>query len=319
MRKSSTLGNGKVAIIGAGFVGASIAYALTLRDVAREIVLIDIDSKKVYGEVKDICHGLSFMGTAELYAGDYSDCEDCDLIIITAGRGRREGESRLDLLNDNLKIMRGVVDAIKEYYTRGVIMVISNPVDIMTNVVAQWMELPSGMVFGTGCVLDTSRFIRVLSDYLDLSTGVISGYIVGEHGDSQVPIWSQVIVEGVPIDEYCKNVGIEWNKAVKDRIAYETKKMGAEIIEAKKKTQYGISTCVCYLADAILNQKPVIASVCSPLSGKYGGEKITISVPSIIGSSGVHQRIQECWSPEENDAFRCSVEKIRHLLERLQI
>jgi len=202
-KKGYNIGNRKVAIVGAGYVGASIAYALALRDVAREIVLIDINNKKTDGEAKDIRHGLPAMGTADLYAGEYQDCVDCDLIIITAGRGRKPGESRLDLTNENVRIMRSVISEIKKYYTRGVILIVSNPVDILTFKASEWMGLPNGIVFGTGCILDSSRFVRSIADYIGLNTGVINGYVVGEHGDDQVPIWSHVTVGAIPIDEYC--------------------------------------------------------------------------------------------------------------------
>ena len=262
-RTGYTLGNRKVAIVGAGYVGSSIAYALALRDVAREIVLIDINFEKTDGEAKDIRHGLPAMGTSDLYAGEYSDCADCDLIIITAGRGRRPGETRLDLTNENVKIMRAVIDEIKKYYTRGVILIISNPVDILTYKVSEWMELPNGLVFGSGCILDSSRFVRSIADYIELSTGVINGYVVGEHGDCQVPVWSHVSVGGIPIDEYCSDMKITWNDEVKKQITEQTRIMGSQIIAAKGRTHYGIATCVCQLADAIINQRPTISCVSS--------------------------------------------------------
>lgn len=315
MKKSGfTIGNRKVAILGAGFVGSSIAYALALRDVAREIVLIDINDEKTRGEAKDIRHGLPAMGTADLYAGNYSDCNDCDLIIITAGRGRKPGETRLDLTRENLAAMQTVIESITPYYNRGVVMVISNPVDILTFKIAGWMGLSNGVVFGTGCILDTSRFVRTIADYLNLSTGVINGYIVGEHGDGQVPVWSHVTVGGIPIDEYCRAINLEWNDKVKESIANQTKNMGSEIIQAKGKTHYGIATCVCQLADAILNQRPTIASVCTPLQGEHGVRDVALSVPSIVGPSGVQQRIREKWSPDEYRGFFDAVENVRKIL-----
>jgi len=317
MKGRYVVGGRKVAIIGSGFVGSSIAYALAIRDIAREIVVIDIDKDKADGEAKDIRHGIPSMGTVDLYAGDYSDCKDCDLIVITAGRGRKPGETRLDLMNDNINIMKAVVDSIKEYYTSGVIMVVSNPVDIMTLKVTEWMGLNDGMVFGTGCVLDTSRFIREVADYVGLSTGVVSGYLVGEHGDTQVPVWSRVSIGSIPIDEYCEEVGLEWNDEIRTRIAEGTKTMGAEIIAAKGKTHYGIATCVAHLADAIINQKPTIASVCTVLRGEHGVRDVALSVPSVIGAAGVQQRIRERWDPEEYRAFFESVERQREALKEL--
>lgn len=317
MKKNYTLGNRKVAIIGAGYVGSSIAYALAIKDIAREIVLIDINHEKTDGEAKDIRHGLPSMGTVDLYAGDYSNCADCDLIIVTAGRGRKPGESRLDLVNENVKIMRSVIDSIKPYYTRGVILIISNPVDILTYKAAEWMDLPNGMVFGSGNILDSSRFVRTIADYVDLSTGVINGYIVGEHGNGQVPVWSHVTVGGIPIEEYCSDMGLKWNEEVKKYLAEKTKTMGDEIIAEKGRTHYGIATCVCQLADAIINQRPTIVSVSSVLMGEHGCRGVALSVPSVVGPSGVQQRIREKWAPEEYRHFFDTVENMRKVLNSI--
>lgn len=311
-------GKRKVAIIGAGFVGSSIAYALTLRNLTREIILIDIDYKKAQGEALDIQHGISFMGNSAVYAGDYSDCADCDLIIITAGRNRRLGETRLNLIVDNSEIMKSVVKNIEKYYTGGVLLVISNPVDILTALCNKWTRLPNGMVFGTGCVLDTSRMIRLVADYLHLSTEVVSGFIVGEHGDSQIPIWSKFTIGGNHIDEYCETVGIDWNEEIKEKLSMDVKKMGATIIENKGRTHYGIATCVCSIADAVLNQRPTIASVSSVLEGEYGIHDVAMSVPSIIGVNGVERRLEEKWSKEEYLAFKNCAEKLSKALIDLQ-
>lgn len=317
MKQRYKVGNRKVAIIGAGFVGSSIAYALALRDIAREIVLIDINKEKAVGEASDIRHGIPSMGTADLYAGDYSDCMDCDLIIITAGRNRKVGESRLDMTNENVKILKNVIQSIQKYYTRGVILLISNPVDILTYKASEWMNLPNGTVFGSGCILDTSRFIRTVADYVNLSTGVINGYLVGEHGDSQVPVWSRVTVGGIPIDEYCYEMQLPWTDEVRNEIARKTRIMGSEIIQAKGKTHYGIATCVCHLADAIINQRPTIVSVSSTLLGEHGVRDISLSVPSVVGPTGVQQRIREKWAPEEYRGFFDAVENIRSILKNL--
>ena len=317
MENKFWVGNRKIAIVGAGYVGSSIAYALALKDVAREIVLIDINKEKTDGEAKDIRHGLPYMGTADLYAGDYSDCENSDLIIITAGRGRKNGESRLDLTNENLKICREVVECIQKYYTRSVILVITNPVDIVTYKITEWMNLQDGMVFGSGCILDSSRFVRAVADYVNLSTGIINGYVIGEHGDGQVPVWSRVTVGGIPIDEFCAETQLEWNDEIKDYLAEKTRTMGAEIIRAKSRTHYGIATCVCMLADAVLNQRPTIVSVSSVLKGEHGCRGVALSVPSVVGPSGVQQRIREKWMPEEYRGFFDAVANERSILEKL--
>lgn len=313
-----TLGNRKAAIIGAGVVGASIAYAMALRDIAREIVIVNRTKEKVIGEVMDIRHGIPSMGTTDVYVGDYPDCADCDLIIICAGRNRKPGESRLDLTNDNVEIMRSVISKIQPYYTRGIILIISNPVDILTYKVSEWMGLPNGMVFGSGNILDSSRFVRTIADYVVLSTGVVNAYIVGEHGDGQVPIWSRVTIGGIPIEEYCSDVGLDWNADVKRELAEKTKRMGSQIIVAKGRTHYGIATCVCQLADAIINQRPIISCVSSVLMGEHGCREVALSVPSIVGPSGVQQRIREKWDPGEYRAFFDAVENVRAVLQKYE-
>lgn len=317
-RAGYTLGNRKVSIIGAGYVGSSIAYAMALRDIAREIFIIDLIKEKVSGEVMDIRHGIPSMGTTDVYVGDYSDCADCDLIIICAGRNRKPGETRLCLTNENVKIMQSVVEQMKPYYTRGNILIVSNPVDILTYKVAEWMGLPNGMVFGTGNILDSSRFVRTIADYVGLSTGVVNGYIVGEHGDGQVPIWSHVTIGGIPIDEYCFDVGLKWNDEIKQDIAEKTKDMGAKIIAAKGRTHYGIATCVCQLADAVINQRPTINCVSSVLMGEHGCRGVALSVPSVVGPSGVQQRIREKWTPEEYRGFFDAVDNVRSVLEGIE-
>ena len=169
----NSIHNRKVAIVGAGNVGASIAYALTIRNLATEIVLIDVDEKRAEGEALDIQHGIPYMGMSSVRRGEYEDCEDCDLIIITAGRNRRVGESRLDLAADNIKIMKNITDSLKPYYDRCPILILANPVDILTYKCAEFMDLPDGRVFGTGDILDTSRLTRIVADYTGLNTEVV--------------------------------------------------------------------------------------------------------------------------------------------------
>lgn len=309
----------KVAVVGAGYVGASIAYALTVRGMAHEIVLIDVDPVKAHGEAEDIQHGIPFMGVSSVREGDYSDCAGCDLIIITAGRNRRPGETRLKLIDDNCNIMRSVIDNIKQYYTGSVMMIVSNPVDIMVHLCAKWMELPRGMVFGTGCLLDTSRLVRVVSDYVKLTPEVIHGFVAGEHGDSQVPIWSKMMVGNSTIAEYCASVGLEWTEEIRTQIAERVKRMGAEIIAAKGRTHFGIATCVCSLADAILNSHPILASVSSPLCGEYGVSGLAISVPSVVGPRGVTRIIEEKWSDGEMERFRASVKQLEATVQSIDM
>ncbi len=313
----AAIDNRKVVVIGAGAVGSSIAYALTIRNLARDIVLIDVDEKRAQGEAMDIQHGIPYMGVSSVRAGDYSECANSDLIIITAGRARKPGETRLDMISDNVGIIKNVTDKIKEYYTHGTILVVSNPVDILTHKVAEWMELPNGKVFGTGCILDTSRLIRALADYIDINIEAIKCNVVGEHGDSQFPVWSRLGIAGLSMDEYCSNVGLEWGEARRTEIYNNVRKMGATIIENKGRTHYGIATCVCSLADAILNQRPTIAPVTSTLQGEYGIKDVTISIPSIVGVNGVEHRLEEHWTDEEYKLLRLSANQLSSVLKQI--
>lgn len=313
----AAIDNRKVAIIGSGYVGASIAYALTIRDLASEIILVDVDQKKASGEALDIQHGIPYMGTSSVREGDYSDCKNCDLIIITAGRNRRIGEDRLDMIADNIGTLKDVVDNISKYYTHGVLLVVSNPVDVLTYKCAEWMGLPNGKVFGTGCILDTSRLVRCVANYTALNIEAIKCNIVGEHGTSQFPVWSRLSIAGIPMQEYCSNVGLKWGQEQQDHIYNQVKNMGAEIIAAKGRTHYGIATCVCSIADAVLNQRLTVASVTSPLEGEYGIDDVAISIPSIIGVNGVEHRLEEKWHDEEINKLIYSANKLKHTLANL--
>ena len=314
----AAIDNRKVAIIGSGFVGASIAYALTIRDLASEIILVDSDKEKASGEALDIQHGIPYMGTSSVWEGDYSDCKNCDLIIITAGRNRRIGETRLDMIEDNIGTMKDVVNAISPYYTHGAIMIVSNPVDILTYKCAEWMGLPNGKIFGTGCILDTSRLVRCIANYTNLNIEAIKCNVVGEHGESQFPVWSRLAIAGVPMDEYCENVGLEWGDKQKQEIFDQVRGMGARIISAKGKTHYGIATCVCSLADAVLNQRLTIAPVTSPLQGEYGIRDVAVSIPSIVGVNGVEHRLEEHWTDRERELLKISAYTIKTKLYNLK-
>ncbi|MBR0127564.1 MAG: L-lactate dehydrogenase [Firmicutes bacterium] len=313
----AAIDNRKVAIIGSGFVGASIAYALTIRDLASEIVLVDTEKQKAAGEALDIQHGIPYMGTSSVRAGDYSDCKNCDLIIVTAGRNRRVGEDRLDMIADNIGTIKDVVDEISPYYTHGVILMVSNPVDILTYKCAEWMGLPNGKVFGTGCILDTSRLVRSIANYTNLNIEAIKCNIVGEHGMSSFPVWSRLSIAGLPMWEYCQNVGLEWGPEQKDFLFNQVRDMGAEIIKDKGKTHYGIATCVCSLADAVLNQRLTIAPVTSPLEGEYGIEGVALSLPSIVGVNGVEHRLEEKWLKEERLKLKNSADILKETLGRI--
>ncbi len=308
----------KISIIGTGFVGSTTAYALMMKELAREIVLIDINKKVSRGEILDIAHGLPSMGSGLIYDGDYSDAKDSDLIIIAAGRNRKEGETRLEMAEGNLSILKSVLENLAPHYTKGIILLISNPVDIITQKAIEWTGLPEGRVFGTGCLLDSSRFIRAIADYLSVNTELVHGMIVGEHGESQIPIWSMVTVSGIPIDEYCKIKGIPFTLEDKQKIADTVRTMGADIISTKGKTHFGIATCVASLADAIINGRTTIATVSTILKGEYGVKDVAISLPCIVSNNGVEKHLEEVWTAKEVELFKDSAKKLEKVVTQFK-
>ena len=305
----------KVAIVGVGYVGAGIAYALMLKDTASEIVLIDSKADVANAEMLDIRHGISNMGRAKVYCGDYSDISDCDLIVVTAGRNRRPNETRLDMASDNIKIAESTVSEMKKYYKQGVILVVSNPVDVITHYIAKEMNLPEGRVFGTGCILDSSRLISLISEYVGLTPEFISATIVGEHGNSQVALWDEVKVSNIPFDEFCNAENLVCDAETKEKMAKKVLTMGTEVIGGKGKTYYGISTCVCYLADAILNKRCITACVSSSLAGKKIGENVTLSLPSLVDGNGVKLVLPIDISEKEKIHLKNSAEQIKNTIK----
>lgn len=307
--------NAKVSIIGAGNVGASIAYALMLKDVTGEIILIDVNKNQAQAEVLDIRHGVAQIPYTKITAGDFCDIKDSDLIIITAGRNRRPNETRLDMAKDNIQIAKSVADEIKKYYTKGIVLVVSNPVDVITYKMIDWLNLPRAKVFGSGCILDSSRFSAVLADYLGITPESVDAYVIGEHGESQVPLWSKVKVNGLSLEEYCKASGIEFGDEQRNSLSQKVLSMGTEIIKGKGKTNYGIATCVCAIANSILNNQKIVASVCVSFSGEYNIEDVAMSLPCVISSSGVEEILSERLSDDEYAKLQKSALAIKNIIQ----
>ena len=305
----------KVAIIGAGFVGAASAYAIALKKICSELVLIDVNADKAIGEAADIAHGLPFLGSMDVYAGDYSCVRDCDVIVITAGANRKVGETRLDLAKKNTSIAKGITESIMKYYNGGVILVVANPVDILTYMISKWTGLPSGMVLGSGTTLDTIRFRSSLASLTGIDCTNIHGYIIGEHGDSQVPVWSNTHIAGIEIGDYCKTNGIALTDDVKKNILEQIKTGGAEIIKRKGATYYGVAVCVATLVDSLMRDSDTIRTVSTVLNGEFGVSDVALSLPTIIGSSGAKKVLLPNITDEELALFRKSAEACKKVLE----
>ena len=305
----------KVAIIGAGFVGASTAFALSLKQMTNEMVLIDVFKDKAAGEAMDINHGLPFVGQMNVYDGDYKDVADCDAIIITAGANRKPGETRIDLARKNVAIAKDITTNIMKYYTRGVILVVANPVDILTYKIQKWSGLPNGRVLGTGTVLDSSRFRYLLSEKFDVDVKNVHGYIIGEHGDSQLPLWSATHIEGRNIREYFNNGLSDEERA---SIVNNVKTAGAEIIKRKGATYYAIAVTVNTILESLLKNQNTIRTVSSVINGNYGIEEVALSLPAIVNSNGVKGIEDLNLTDDELIALKYSAEQLKVILNEVK-
>lgn len=306
----------KISIIGAGTVGATAAFSIATQRLVSELAIIDINTAKAEGEAMDISHGIITMGSMDIHSGTYADVVDSDLIIITAGVGRKPGETRLDLAAKNVAIARDVTANVMKYYNGGAIMVISNPVDVITYLVQKESGLPAGRVFGTGTVLDSARFRYFLSTRLDADIRNIHGFTAGEHGESQFAVWSSVHVSGMRLDSFCAKRGIALDK---DEVLKDTVSSGAQVIKRKGVTNYAIAAIAAELAGTVIKNKRSIFSVTSVLHDYYGINDVAVSVPSFVGDEGVVGNLVYDFTDEEREKLCNSAKQLRSFLDSLKI
>ncbi len=305
----------KVAIIGAGFVGASAAYAMSINNLVSELVLIDVNKEKAYGEALDISHGLSFAGNMTIYSGDYSDVKDCDVIVVTAGAARKPGETRLDLAKKNTMIMKSIVTELMKHYNTGVIVSVSNPVDVLAYMTQKWSGLPANKVIGSGTVLDSARLRTHISQALDVDIANVHGYIIGEHGDSQLPLWSASHIAGIPFDEYVKINGLNIDK---DALFSEVKAAGATIIKNKGATYYGIALSINRIVESILKDFNTIMPVGTVLDGQYGLKDVLVNVPTIVGGNGAEKVLELNITDAELQLLKHSAQQVRAVIDEVK-
>ncbi len=305
----------KVAIIGAGFVGASAAYAMSINNLVSELVLIDVNKEKAYGEALDISHGLSFAGNMTIYSGDYSDVKDCDVIVVTAGAARKPGETRLDLAKKNTMIMKSIVTELMKHYNTGVIVSVSNPVDVLAYMTQKWSGLPANKVIGSGTVLDSARLRTHISQALDVDIANVHGYIIGEHGDSQLPLWSASHIAGIPFDEYVKINGLNIDK---DALFSEVKAAGATIIKNKGATYFGIALSINRIVESILKDFNTIMPVGTVLDGQYGLKDVLVNVPTIVGGNGAEKVLELNITDAELQLLKHSAQQVRAVIDEVK-
>lgn len=282
----------KCAIIGCGFVGSTCAYTLMQSQLFSEMVLIDINKKKAEGEADDLTHGLPFNSPMKIYAGDYRDTQDAYIVIITAGANQNVGETRTDLLHKNAQIFKSIISSLIKYNSSSIFIVVTNPVDILTYLTKIFSELPHQRVIGSGTVLDTARLKYLLGSYLDVDYRNIHSFIIGEHGDSEFPVWSSANVSGIDLDKFCANCCRTCNSERLNSIFESVRTSAYKIIEAKGATYYGIAESVKKIVSAIVKNEETILPVSAVLNQQYGLSDIALSIPCIVGKNGIHDILE---------------------------
>lgn len=304
----------KVAMIGCGFVGSALAFALMNSGLFSEMVLIDADKDKAEGEALDIAHGLPFAKPMQIYAGGYDDIADAAVIIVTAGAGQKPGESRLDLVKKNVGIFRSIMPEIRRRDCGGILLIVANPVDILTYTAAKMTGFPENRVFGSGTVLDTARLKYLLGEHLEVDARSIHAFIIGEHGDSEMAVWSSANVSGVPISHVCEMRGYSDHMESMRRIEEDVKNSAYTIIQKKKATYYGIAMSVVRICEAIVRDEKSVLPVSTIQHGAFGIRDVSLSMPAIVGSQGVEGLMPISLSMDEQRRLQESADVLRDVL-----
>ena len=307
----------KAAVIGCGFVGSATAFTLMQSRLFSELVLLDVNMEKADGEAKDIAHGIPFAGQMKIYAGTYDDAADAAIIIITAGANQKPGETRLDLVQKNTAIYQSIIPEIVKRDFGGILLIVSNPVDILTYVALKLSGLPENRVLGSGTVLDTARLKYALGEHLGVDSRSVHSFIIGEHGDSEIAAWSSTNVSGIPLNDFREMRGHFNHDAAMDAIAEKVKNSAYEIISKKQATYYGIAMSVKRICECIVRNERSILPVSAMMHGEYGIEDITLSMPAIVGIGGVETHVPIALSEEEAEKLVESAKKLKEVAKGL--
>jgi len=310
----------KVGVVGSGLVGATAAYSLVMKGVGREIVLVDKNRDRAVAEADDLSHAVPFAHALEVRAGDYADLAGCRAVVLCAGVGQKPGESRLHLLRRNAAVFHEIVPAVLKYAPEAVVIVATNPVDVMTHLAARFaaeLGVPPGRVFGSGTTLDTARFRSLLGAHCGVDPHHVHGYVIGEHGDSEVLTWSLATVGGMPLEAFARMRGIDLSEAVRGGIDQKVRRAAYTIIGGKGATYYGIGSALARIVDAILHDQRSILTVCSPDPDVAGVRDVTVALPRLVGGAGVIETFPLPLSAHEQAQLRASAEVIRKALDEL--
>jgi L-lactate dehydrogenase len=310
-------GKGKVGLVGTGMVGASFAYSLVQSGLATELVLVDRDERRAEGEAMDLAHGLPFVRAMRIEAGGYERLTGSDIVVICAGANQRPGETRLDLLGKNAAVFDEIIPKVVAAAPEAIILIATNPVDILTQISADLAGLPPGRVIGSGTTLDSARFRFNLADYYDVDPRCVNAWIVAEHGDSAVPVWSLANVAGVPLREFVGPTGKRFDEAAMQDIFVRTRDAGYAIVERKGSTYYAIGLALLTIVEAILRDQRTILPVGVPLSGQFGVQGMALSLPAVLGRGGVLEVIDIPMNAAEAELFRKSAAELKARLGEL--
>ena len=309
----------KAAVIGCGFVGSASAFAMINSGLFSELVLIDINHAKAQGEAMDLSHGLPFARPMKITAGDYADVRDCALIVITAGANQGPGETRLELAQRNVDILRAVIPAITKVNREAILLIVSNPVDILTWAAQRLSGLPANQVIGSGTVLDTARLKYLVGEHLSVDSRSVHAFIVGEHGDSELAVWSGANVSGVDLDHFCELRGYTRHRENMEKIYTDVRDSAYEIIEKKGVTCYGIAAAVTRIAQCIVRDEHSVLPISANLQGRYGVEGLCMSVPTVVGRQGAEQVLEIEMNEEERAQFQASAQTLRQVADTLKL
>ncbi|MGW8249256.1 MAG: L-lactate dehydrogenase [Anaerolineales bacterium] len=311
----------KIGIIGSGLVGSTAAYAMLMRGVGREIVLVDLDTERARAEADDILHAAPFAHALNVHAGSYSDLADCQVVIISAGVSQRPGESRLELLQRNAKVFQQVIPSVLENAPQTILLVASNPVDVMTHLSARYAAqfgVPSSRVIGSGTTLDTARFRSLLGRQLGIDPQHVHAYVIGEHGDSEVLNWSSVTVAGIPLEDFCRMRSLSVCDEDWDTIEHQVRNAAYHIIEAKGATYYGIGSALARIVEVILRDQRAILTVCSPLPDVVGVKDVTISLPSLVSGEGILATFPPAMDEKERSELEHSASLLKDIIQQIE-
>ena len=309
----------KAAIIGCGFVGSTTAFALMQTGVFSDLVLIDANPARAEGEAMDLSHGLPFAHPMKITAGTYDDIGDCALIIITAGASQRPGETRLDLVQRNVAIFRTIIPAITQRNREAVLLIVSNPVDVLTYAALKLSGFPEHRVLGSGTVLDSARLKYLLSQHLEVDSRSVHAFVIGEHGDSEVAVWSGANVSGVALNHFCELRGHFDHPAANDRLYREVRDSAYDIISRKGATYYGVAMAVTRVALSIVRDEHSVLPVSSMIHGLYGIQDLCMSIPAVVGRKGIETVLDISLTPLEQSGLLRSAETLRQTIDSLAL